>query len=199
MFINLSRFIHVCIKVNTLKSLKYLCSSLLRNFRKRNEKRLRHLKNELIKEATLKSSKLYFEIAVIAYVLSKITSKPRLMSKEYGNDLRRIEKALRELLNKMGRTDDATLLRIIKEIEKEIKTLEKVDRRFIRDLISKGRLKMAATMYAQGVSLGVASELSGIEKQDIQDYAGNTMMFDRVKEEVSIGERLKKAKKILGG
>jgi len=137
-------------------------------------------------------------MAVVAYVLSKITSKPRLTAKEYTNELRAIEKALSEFCAGVGKYDDAALLRILNKVETAVKALEKADRRFIRDLILKGRVKMAATMYAQGVSIGVASEMSGIEKQEIQDYAGNTMMFDRLKEEVKIKERLKKAKKILG-
>lgn len=146
----------------------------------------------------MKSSKLFFEIAVIAYVLSKITAKPRLTSKEYNKELLRIEKALKELYNGVGRYDDEGLLKIIRKVENEVRALEKVDRRYIRDIISKGRVKLAATMYAQGISLGIASELSGIEKQDIQDYAGNTMMFDRMKEELKLHDRIKKAKRILG-
>ncbi len=181
-----------------MNSLKQLCSSLLHQFRKRDEKALRRLKNSILDEASLKSSKLFFEIAVIAYVLSKITAKPRLTSKEYRNELTRIEKALNELYNGVGRYDDAGLLKIIRKIEGEIRALEKVDRRYIRDIISKGRVKLAATMYAQGISLGIASELSGIEKQDVQDYAGNTMMFDRMKEEVKLHDRIKKAKRMLG-
>lgn len=190
---------HVCIKVNTLNSLKYLCSSLLQQFKKRHHKKLRRLKDSILNEATLKSSKLYFELALTAYVLSKITSKPRMMTAEYNDELRRIEKALKELVSSVGRRNDAELIRILKKIEKEVRALERVDRRFIRDIITKGRVKLAATMYAQGVSLGAAAELSGVNKLEIQDYAGNTMMFDRVKEEIKIKERLKKAKKILGG
>ena len=63
--------------------------------------------------------------------------------------------------------------------------------------MSKGRLKVAATMYAQGVSLGLASEMTGIEKQEIMDYAGKTMMFDRVKDEKTVLERIKNARNLI--
>ena len=56
---------------------------------------------------------------------------------------------------------------------------------------------MAATLYAQGMSLGVASEMTGMEKQEILDYAGETMMFDRLKEEKPIAERMKFARKLI--
>ncbi len=184
--------------MNTLDSFKHLVFSLLQQFKKRNEKQLRRLKDSFLNEATLKTSKLYFEIAVIAYVLSKISSKPRLIGREYQSELLRIEKSLTEFASGVGKYDDATLLRLLKNVEEDVNALERIDQRFFRDLVSKGRIKLAATMYAQGVSLGVASEISGIEKQEIQEYAGNTMMFDRMKEEVSIGERIKKARKMLG-
>ena len=56
---------------------------------------------------------------------------------------------------------------------------------------------MAATFYAQGMSLGVASEMTGIQKQEILDYAGQTMMFDRLKEEKTIKERMKIARQLI--
>jgi hypothetical protein len=37
-----------------------------------------------------------------------------------------------------------------------------------------------------------------VEQQEILDYAGETMMFDRLKEEIDIKERMKRARKLLG-
>jgi hypothetical protein len=56
---------------------------------------------------------------------------------------------------------------------------------------------MAATFYAQGMSLGVSSDMTGVEKQEILDYAGQTMMFDRMKEEKTIKERMKIAHQLI--
>ena len=56
---------------------------------------------------------------------------------------------------------------------------------------------MAATFYAQGMSLGVASEMTGMEKQEILDYAGQTMMFDRLKDEKTIKERMRIARQLI--
>jgi trehalose-6-phosphate synthase len=49
------------------------------------------------------------------------------------------------------------------------------------------------------VSLGVAVEMTGLDKQEILDYAGGTMMFDRLKDEKGIEERMKAARKFLAG
>ena len=98
-----------------------------------------------------------------------------------------------------GEFDEAELLLIFKEMEKYIGRLEEKDPRFVVDLVTKGRLKMAATFYAQGMSLGVAAEMTGLDKQEIQDYAGETMMFDRLKDEKGIAERMKTARKLITG
>lgn len=182
-----------------LASVKYLTSSILKAFRKRKDKQLRKLKDALIKEASMTGRKLYFELAVVAYILSKITSKPRLLEAEYQHYLKEIEHAVMELVTGVQRgATDEQLAPLLKKVEKAVLKLERADQRFFRDLVSKGRLKLAATMYAQGLSLGTAAEMSGIEKQDIQDYAGNTLMFDRVKEEVKPTERLKKFRRYAG-
>lgn len=181
-----------------MDSLKHLSYALIQQFKKRDEKGLRHLKDTFLNEATMKSSKLFFEVAVIAYVLSKITSKPRLIARQYNSELSRIEKSLNSFAEAVGKYDDAGLLRLLTQVEEDTKALERIDRRFFKDIIYKGRTKLAATMYAQGLSIGIAADMSGIEKQEIQDYAGNTMMFDRIKEEISLEDRIKKARKMLG-
>lgn len=182
-----------------MASVKYLASSILNAFRKRKDKQLRKLKDVLIKEASMTGRRLYFELAVVAYILSKITSKPRLMEAGYQQYLKEIEHAVVELVTgvQKGATDEQ-LAPLLQKVEKAVLKLERADQRFFRDLVSKGKLKLAATMYAQGLSLGTAAEMSGIEKQDIQDYAGNTLMFDRVKEEVKPTERLKKFRRYAG-
>lgn len=83
------------------------------------------------------------------------------------------------------------------ELEHAIASLDEKDPRFVIDLITKGKLKTAATFYAQGLSLGVASEMTGLDKQEILAYAGETMMFDRLRDEKSIAERMKVARKLL--
>ncbi len=97
----------------------------------------------------------------------------------------------------MDDSNEAELLELFTEMEQSIACLESKDPRFVTDLVTKGKLKMAATFYAQGMSLGISSEMTGLEKHEILDYAGETMMFDRLKEEKSIDDRMKMARKLL--
>ncbi len=166
-------------------------------FQKRNQRRLRKLNDYILKETALDCTKVNFELAIISYVLGKIVSKPRFLKKECQPCLRDIESALQKLMRNMKSEDEKQILSIFSEIEKGIACLDELDPRFATGLIKKGKLKMAATFYAQGMSLGVAADMTGIEKQEILDYAGETMMFDRLKEEKTIQERMKVARQLI--
>lgn len=175
---------------------KNIADSILNAFRKRNQKKLRKINDSLLKEAAVHFSKLLYELIVLSYVLSKVASKPRFLKKENEQKMQIIESAIENFI-KLNSEDENEALENFKNIRIAIKSLEKDDPRFFIDLVSKGRLKVGATMYAQGVSLGTAVEMTGMNKQDILDYAGKTMMFDRLKEEKSIHDRLKVARKLI--
>lgn len=142
-------------------------------------------------------NKPVYELAVVSYILSKIASKPRFLTSQNRQFLKKIEENIRKLIRSFGREDEKLIFDSFTKINNSISSLEKVDRRFVRDLVSKGKLKTAATMYAQGMSLGLASSMTGMSKQDILDYAGKTMMFDRVKDEISLKDRLKAARRAI--
>jgi hypothetical protein len=179
--------------------MKDMAFQVLDAFRARNQKRLRKINDVVLKEASLDFTPTAYELAVLSYVLSKIVSKPRFLGPDAAPRIRKIEDELRDLVQVLGTGQEAAASASFKRIVTAIGQLEKLDPRFVRDLVSKGRLKTAATMYAQGISLGLASEMTGISKQDILSYAGRTMMFDRIKEEMPVAERLKAARRALGG
>jgi len=182
-----------------LKTLFEYAPRILAAFKKRSQRRLRKLNDYVLKEAAIEPNKLNFHLSIISYVLAKIVSKPRFLRRECEPMLAEIENALEKLVRRMGRADENEILGIFSEVEKAVSHLDERDPRFVTGLIEKGRLKMAATFYAQGMSLGVAADMTGMEKQEILDYAGQTMMFDRLEEEKSITERMKTARQLISG
>lgn len=166
-------------------------------FKRRDAKKLRKLDSSLIKDINLNESKKIFYLAVLSYVLSKILSKPRFFEKRFLNKLEEIEKSLKKMAECKKECSDEEFEELVKNVEDKIKNLEAEDPRFVISLLTKGRLKVAATLYAQGFSLGMAASLANVEKQEILSYAGQTMMFDRLKEEKSVHERLKIVKSLI--
>jgi hypothetical protein len=181
-----------------VKPLKELAFSVLVAFRKHNQRRLRKLNDDILVEAAMNFTPVYFNMAIFSYVLAKIVSKPRFLGRDYEAALHDIENALQNVADTIDTATHDESLAAFSLLEKSIASLEQRDPRFVVDLVTKGKLKMAATLYAQGMSLGVASEMTGMEKQEILDYAGETMMFDRLKEEKPIAERMKFARKLIG-
>lgn len=177
-------------------SLKNEAVIMLQAFKKRNHKKLRKLNDKLLSRLIPHFSKALFELTVASYVLSKVVSKQRFLKPQYEERMAEIEKAV-EQLTRFIDGPETKLVETFNQLNDAIRDLEKEDPRFLIDLITKGRLKVAAVIYAQGVSLGVAAEMTEMNKQDILNYAGKTMMTDRVKEEKSIAERMNALRRLM--
>lgn len=180
-----------------MPSLTILTKQVLDAFLNKNQKSMRKVNDRILDEATIEFSPELYSLAVASYALSKILSKPRYYKKEYKEGFRRIEQVLRHMVKVAKNEEKYRHAR--DNLEESILNLESRDRRYVSSLMDKGKLKMAAILYAQGVSLGLASESTGIPPQEILDYAGKTMMFDRLEEPLSLKERKKLAKKMLEG
>lgn len=177
--------------------LNSLADRILSSFKARDQRKLRKLNDEVLKVSYLEFNKVTYNLGTLSYVLSKIVSKPRFLSPACDTSLNAIEKLLAKLANRIDIAQEDELLAIFTDLENTIARLEEKDPRFIVNLVTKGKLKMAATFYAQGLSLGVAADMTGLDKQEILDYAGETMMFDRLKDEIRIGDRMKIARKLV--
>ncbi|MDO8553913.1 MAG: hypothetical protein Q7S22_03850 [Candidatus Micrarchaeota archaeon] len=179
---------------------KMLATDLFNAFKKRDQKTLRKLNDHILRETVTNFGKPLFDLAVVSYVLSKIVSKPRFLRPENEDRMLEIEFRLEKIVESLNGTfSEKEVAKRLEAVAEAIRQLERDDQRFLVDLMSKGKLKVAATMYAQGISLGVASEMTDTDKHEILDYAGKTMMFDRVKDEKSIHERLKIARQFITG
>jgi len=176
---------------------KDLCSAIYNAFKSRKQKRLRKLNDKILKKAVLANTKDFFHLAVYSYVLSKILTKPRYMEPQFSDWIESIEL---ELLNMIENADASSRKwnSSFRLLEKAIASLEKGDLRYLTSLIRKGKLKSAAILYAQGLSLGLASKITNIEKQEILNYAGRTMMSDRMNGGIDILKRLNFARALVG-
>ncbi len=168
-----------------------LTRRLYSSFKQRRMRSLKKLVDLFAEEVMKSSSKLAFRLSLLSYVLAKMITKTRFFEEEMKERMSKVESLLKKLTEKV---DEATL----DEIERTIIGMEREDARFVFDLFTKGRVKIAALLYAKGMSLGKVSKLSGIPKQEILAYAGKTMMFDRLKDEVPVKKRLRIARSLLG-
>jgi len=182
--------------LNKPDKLRHICISLVKDLEKRSARKLKKLSSKLMRELAIHYSEKRFAVTLLAYVLYKITSKHRLMDGR-DREVSKIVSSLNEFSDCIDTCNDKTFNRTFNKVKDSVDHLEESDPRFLLNLVNKGKLKIGATIYAQGFSLGKASEMTGIDKHDIQNYAGKTYMFDRVKEEKTIFERIDIARRLL--
>ena len=158
---------------------------------------MRKINDRCIEEAALKFGKHVYLYALISYVLSKIMSKPRYFR---NSRARQSVSSLAGLLSSCEgyaqAADYVSLLSCQNKVLSSIEKMDMLDRRFVTGILQKGKLKIASTLYAQGISLGNAAEMTGADKRELLLYAGQTMMFDRLKEKNGISERMKSLREI---
>jgi len=174
-------------------------SQMIWGFHDRDPRNLRRLNDRCIEQLALNFEKDFYNLAILAYALSKMSQKPRYWGNtkvtEYIKQIESNLKLAQQLLQQNKPSDFSSLLLGTVSI---IDKIESADRRYVRQPIEKAKLKIAATLYAQGFSLGSASEITGLDKREILGYAGRTMMFDRVKPNLSVSDRLASVRKIFG-
>jgi len=170
-------------------------------FVKGNPHELREVTNQSTSSFAIYQKKVWLSIALISYALSKIVEKPRYEkyaskgSKFSDSVSNCIQKAA--ALCKLGKVADCQTE--LDNVITQIQTMESRDMRFLSDLIVKGRTKVAATMYAQGLSLDTVVDLTGAERNEVLSYTGKTTVPDRMGRTFSAKDRMAYARKLLKG
>ncbi|RME79318.1 MAG: hypothetical protein D6769_02775 [Methanobacteriota archaeon] len=171
---------------------KRLLRSIYEAFASRNARRMRKLNDKVLNSLIISGEKEAISLAIITYALSKILSKRKFGDKKYNKHMDHIE----QILLKMSENGEVSIG--VGEVKKELVEMESKDPRYIFSLITKSKVKMAATLYAKGMSLSSVVKLFGIAKEEVLSYAGKTMMFDRVKEEVPVKKRVEEILSFVG-
>ncbi len=172
---------------------KDILMRLYNSFYRRRYRNLRKLYSSLVNELVVNFSDELLEFTVFTYALGKLLVKPRYSRPEY-------EEYWKEILEYLGELKDnkISLEKASKYLRELFLKMESEDPRYLFDMLTKAKIKTAATLYAKGVSLGTVAGLLKIPKEEILSYAGKTMMFDRVKEEIPVKKRLIVAEKLFG-
>lgn len=178
----------------TLAETAVLIGSALRNH---DVRAMRKINNRCVEETALRFQQPTYNYALITYVLAKILSKPRYFRQGRGKELiSTVDKLLRNCEGLAKTAEYASLVACQGKILASMEKLDDEDRRFVKGILQKAKLKIASTLYAQGISLGNASDLAGTDKRELLLYAGQTMMFDRLHEKKSMEERMAELREI---
>ena len=165
-------------------------------YRERDARKLKKIIDMCVNEMAMEFNNDVFLLALISFMLTKMLTKPRFWSspsiKKY---IRQIDSTFAQILKGSAAGNEDAVSGGLHEILRLVDSLDAEDKRHVNTLIEGGKIKIASTMYAKGVSLGRVSELTGVSKQEILHYSGGTMMADRIPSAVSLQERLKRMRK----
>lgn len=165
--------------------------------KERDAEALRRISTAAIETSAVKDGENFFLLALIAYMLSKMMIKAHYWDvKEKNRFLNGEALNIERCALNIEKGNEKGYRQCAQRILRELKELEHIDPRYVHDLETKARTKLAARLYAQGFSLSRAAELTGAHKRDLLAYAGRTLMADRTRKTKSMAERLKHVRKI---
>ncbi|HIH15901.1 MAG TPA: hypothetical protein HA252_00665 [Candidatus Diapherotrites archaeon] len=145
-----------------------------------------------LQRAAMVNDRGYANLALIGYSLNKLVSKRHIVIDHQWTAIK--AKILRELDLAAYSLARGKPKEFGKSLDTIIEVVSEVDHEFGRYAISmeeKARLKMASAAYGLGLSLSQAVDLTGAEKEDVQNYIGWTRMHDEEGITFGIAARLK--------
>jgi len=164
---------------------------LIKGFENNQEMELREMSNQAIESAAISQDRTLVDISIVSYALAKLMTKPHLFKSEQWDEFK--AHVLKELRKKKD------LEEILKEIIEDVSRFDVDLGNYVSDVIEKTRIKQASRVYALGISLKRASDLTGVSLSALLDYIGATKIHDRpYTKSKSVMERYKTAKKVLG-
>jgi len=162
--------------------------------------KVKTLSNDLIEEGLITQVPVTIKLAILFYALFKVYQKrhyrkDELKWKAFDSEMRSDLMALADCLYRDDAPETEATLNGVMD---DIKTLDSSFGRYIEKVTEKAMVKKGTTLYALGLSLGTAAQLSGASEWEILHFSGKTRTADTDAESrVGLLNRLDYARKVL--
>lgn len=158
---------------------------------KNNYESLHLIENNTLEQAVITFNKDISEVCVLIYGLRKLISKKHISQADSWITYKKsIIVNLESALKVYKEEDTSKFNNYIKNTIEIIKQADHELGRYVSIVIDDGRIKLASTAYAYGLSASQASDLLSISKEQLMSYVGITKMPDEDKQFKSISERV---------
>ncbi len=186
-----------------MENAKRLFGEKIRSLReflhKKNGQALKNYADECTKLALLERDENFVILASIAFSFAKFYEKPYIeATKELEATSLAVQFGLGKASELLEAGDEAALSKTLKDTESQVRDLSNTLGRHIINLVFKSRLKTAAQVYAHGASLGLASSMCAVDKDELANYIGHTTIPDKYRT-ISVAQRMEKLFALLGG
>lgn len=179
------------------KEIKAEMKKLYQYVKSRNIRGLRELSNVFTDDLLIYQDSIFLDLALCSLVLAKTIEKPRFWKfDDWKRIIFSIEDSLKECIERCDEHDKRGMEKVIKRILAALTSVDRKDKRYVDSIMTQGRTKVGASLYAHGLSLGKASYMSGASKNAILKYSGRTLISDRFGKTYSMMERIKNVREV---
>ncbi len=166
-------------------------------FKVRNIPKLRSLSDDFNRDLLIFQDKLFLDLSLSVLIMSNVLEKPRFWKyNEWLEVTFSIEAELDKCIEYVKSKNITKLRKCLKNIMEFGNSVGEREKRFVENIITHNKVKIGSTLYAQGLSIGKASEISGVSKEKIFQYSGRTLINDRFGKTISIKERINNVRSI---
>ena len=158
----------------------------------RHSKKLKHLSDYTIKNASVFQDSDSLSIAVVVYALSKLLERWGFES-EYADQARNLLGSAQFSLES-GRLEEYR--DTIKKLFEFTSSIEDKFKLYIDKVIEKAQIKKGSRLYEQGLSVSRAAELLGIGQWELMSYIGKTRIHDEADISSDVKQRLEFARSL---
>lgn len=160
---------------------------------------LRDLSNKLIERAAIQEDPRLVNMSLISYALSKLMRKPHVSeSAKWESFKENLVKDLTRVKEKPA--TKKAVEEVFGNVLVDITNFDASVGNFIIGIVEQARVKQASRVYALGLSLSRAAEITGANKQALLNYIGITKIHERnFTQSKPVEKRYRMSKKILGG
>ncbi|NYZ79927.1 hypothetical protein H0N95_01600 [Candidatus Micrarchaeota archaeon] len=167
------------------------------NLENENAFELRKLSNDFIEEAITSEDYRIIDMSLIAYAFSKIIEKPHFLeNKKWPAFKKKMLEHLREEEAKERTIEDVPHL--LTDVLKHLRDFYSDAGNYATNVIEQARVKQASRLYALGISLSKAADMTHVGKTELLEYIGMTRIHDRpFTQSMPLAQRYKKAREAL--
>tara|TARA_Y100000034_G_scaffold124077_1_gene171754 strand:- start:891 stop:1457 length:567 start_codon:yes stop_codon:yes gene_type:complete len=163
------------IKNNILRIIKQSSIAI----KQHNIKKLKDLSNQTIHDSTTFQDQEAIEMAVLIYSLSKIYERTKYQEyKDYDKFNNQVQFNLKQAYKNLKNNKFKNYHKNIHNIFFISQKLDSNLKKYIKEIIDKGKISKASRLYEHGLSAGTTSKLLHISQWDLQDYTGRTGISD---------------------
>jgi len=145
---------------------------------------LKEISNHINHNSSIFQDKDSISIAVLIHSLSKVMPNCEYVVKD------KVREKLEACIEFLTNNKISAYRNTVKAIFEDVKILNEKLKKYFEEVIEYSEIKKASKLYYNGLSIGRAAEILGINRWELMDYVGKTKINEEAIAGISVDDRL---------